>query len=134
MTKARILNALPEVMGRHRVKQATLAEAANLRYATVNALYSGKTRRVDFDTLASILDGLNNLTGENYTVADLLKYAPGEKERPLSAAGAVYTGDVDTDALLDEQPDILERIARFEQGHSKLMSIEEIAAKYGVKL
>lgn len=74
-----IRNALPEVMGRHRVKQAALAEAAGLRYATLNALYNGRSKGVDFDTLASILDGLNALTGESYTVSDLLEYeAPVE--------------------------------------------------------
>lgn len=71
-----IHNALPEVMGRHRIKQATLAEAAGLRYATVNALYNGKTARVDFSTLAAILDGLNKLTGQKYNAADLLEYTP----------------------------------------------------------
>lgn len=120
MTKIR--NALPEVMGRHRVKQAALAEAAGLRYATVNALYNGKTERVDFSTLGAVLDGLNALTGEHYTVADLLEYTPGE------------TALDETDAVLADHPDILERIARLERGETKLTPLREVAEQYGVKL
>lgn len=81
-----IRNALPELMGRHRIKQTALAEAARLRYATVNALYNGKTERVDFDTLAAVLDGLNALTGERYTVGDLLEYEPAAEGSASRAA------------------------------------------------
>lgn len=69
-----IRSALPEIMGRHRIKQAELAQAGGLRYATVNALYNGKTERMDFGTLAAVLDGLKVLTGRRYTVGDLLHY------------------------------------------------------------
>lgn len=79
---SKIRNALPELMGRHRIKQAALAEAAGLRYATVNALYNGKTERVDFDTLASVLDGLRALTGRRYTVGDLLEYSEADAVPP----------------------------------------------------
>lgn len=117
-----IRNALPEVMGRHRVKQAALAEAAGLRYATVNALYNGKTERVDFSTLAAVLDGLNSLTGQSYTAADLLEYKS-------------ESGDSDeTAAVLADHSDILDRVARLERGEAKLIPLEEVAAKYGVKL
>ncbi|GAA4015856.1 hypothetical protein GCM10022631_30150 [Deinococcus rubellus] len=73
-----IKNLLPEVMGRHRIKQTELAEVAGLRYATLNALYNGQTKRVDYLTLAAILGGLNTLTGQNYGVADLLVYEPAQ--------------------------------------------------------
>lgn len=66
-------------MGRHRIKQSVLAEAAGIRYATLNSLYNGKTERVDFSTLAAVLDGLHALTGEQYTVADLLAYQPEQQ-------------------------------------------------------
>ena len=120
-----IRNALPEVMGRHRIKQARLAEAAGIRYATLNALYNGRSKGVDFDTLAAVLDGLNTLTGKTYSVADLLAYERGHTE----------PGDAEeTAAVLADHPDILERIARLERGEERLISIEEVAAKYGVKL
>lgn len=95
-----IRNALPEVMGRHRVKQAALAEAAGLRYATVNALYNGKTERLDFSTLAAVLDGLHSLTGEHYTAADLLEYTPPTPEEEdthlLSSSTSDLRAELDT--------------------------------------
>jgi Zn-dependent protease with chaperone function len=45
---------------------------------------------------------------------------------PLSAAGVPYTGDVETDAVLDEHPDILERIRRLEGGGSKARPLRDI--------
>ena len=114
-----IRNILPEVMGRHRIKQTALAEAAGLRYATVNALYNGKTERVDFSTLAAVLDGLSVLTGERYTVADLLEYTPAD--------------EAETAEVLTDHPGLLERAARLERGEVRLIPIEEVAAKYGLK-
>ncbi|WP_264778470.1 helix-turn-helix domain-containing protein [Deinococcus aetherius] len=86
-----IRNALPEIMGRHRIKQIELAQAGGLRYATVNAFYNGKTERVDFETLSAVLDGLRALTGQQYTVGDLLQYSEVAPEAP----------EVDTAHLLD---------------------------------
>jgi DNA-binding Xre family transcriptional regulator len=130
---ATIHNALPEVMGRHRVKQAALAQAAGLRYATVNAFYNGKTERIDFETLAALLEGLNTLTGETYTTADVLKYVPGDPQPALTAAGIPHTGDTETDAVLNEHPEILDRIAQLKHGQVRLISIGELLARYGVK-
>lgn len=114
---------LSEVMGRHRINQRQLAEAARVRPAAINALYHGARERVDVEQLAAVLDGLNTLTGRTYTVADLLEYTPAAD------------GDaVETRAVLADQPDILERTARLERGESRLIPIEEVAAKHGVKL
>lgn len=113
---------LSEVMGRHRIKQRQLAEASKVRPAAVNALYHGTRERVDMSQLAAVLDGLNTLTGERYTVADLLEYMPGNPQADETAA------------ILSDHPDILERTRRLESGHSKLIPIEDVAAKYGIKL
>lgn len=113
---------LSEVMGRHRIKQRQLAEASKVRPAAVNALYHGTRERVDMGQLAAVLDGLNTLTGERYTVADLLEYTPGNPQ------------DDETAAILADHPDILERTQRLESGQSKLIPIEDVAAKYGIKL
>lgn len=69
-----IKNHLPEVMGRHRIKQAELAQAGGLRYATVNALYNGKTERIDFTTMAGVITALRGITGHSYTVGDVFEY------------------------------------------------------------
>jgi DNA-binding Xre family transcriptional regulator len=99
----------------------TLAQAAGLRYATVNALYNGKTERVDFSILAAVLDGLNHLTGQEYTVGDLLEYTPAQ--------------EAETAAVLADHPDLLARVERLERGGEvRLIPLAEVAAKYRVKL
>jgi hypothetical protein len=52
----------------------------------------------------------------------------------LTKAGVPYTGDEETDAVLNDHPDILERLKRLESGESKTIPIEDVAKKYGVKL
>ena len=39
---------------------------------TLYAIARGETKRVDCDTLAAVLDGLEALTGQHYEVGDLL--------------------------------------------------------------
>ncbi len=82
-----------------------------------------------------MLWGLEQLTGKHYTVTDLLEYGPGDTDAvgSLTAAGVPYTGDEETDWWLDNQPDILERVKRFEAGGTKLIPLKDIAAKYGVE-
>lgn len=65
-------------MGRHRIKQSDLAQAGGLRYATLNDLYNGKSKRVDFATIAGLIAGLRRLTGRDYSVGDLLEYMEEE--------------------------------------------------------
>jgi hypothetical protein len=55
-------------------------------------------------------------------------------DEKLTAAGVPYTGDPDTDEVLDLFPDILERIKRLKSGEEKTYSIEELAAEYGIEL
>ncbi|CAM3991672.1 helix-turn-helix domain-containing protein [Deinococcus frigens] len=108
---------LNEVMGRHRIKQRQLAEAARIRPAAVNALYHGTRERVDMGQLAAVLDALNALTGKAYTVADLLEYTPAD-------------GDAEeTAAVLADHPDILERVRRLEAGESKLIPWHDLKAE-----
>lgn len=49
----------------------------------------------------------------------------------LTAAGIPYTGDEETDWWLDNQPDILERIKRFENGEATTKPLREIMAELG---
>lgn len=69
---------LSEVMGRHRLKQRQLSEASGVRPAAIHALYHGDRERVELGHLAAILDALHTLTGQRYTVNDLLTYTPSE--------------------------------------------------------
>lgn len=88
---------LNEVLGRHRIKQSQLAEAAHIRPAAVNALYHGTRERVDIGQLAAVLDALNALTGQAYTVADLLEYTPASAED-------VAWMNADLSRLVEEDP------------------------------
>ncbi len=85
------------VMGKHRIKQSQLAEAAHIRPAAINALYHGTRERVDMGQLAAVLDALNVLTGQTYTVADLLEYTPAPVED-------VAWMDADLSRLAEEDP------------------------------
>lgn len=111
---------LSEVMGRHRIKQRQLADVTHLRPAAIHALYNGTRERVDLSQLAAIIEGLNTLTGRMYTVADLLEYSPVD--------------EAETKQVLADHPDILDRVKKLESGQSRLIPIEEVAARFGVKL
>lgn len=52
----------------------------------------------------------------------------------LTAAGVPYTGDADTDEILNLFPDVLERVQRLRSGKEETFSIEEIAAEFGIDL
>lgn len=62
-------------------------------------------------------------------VLKLLKHQ-GEN---LSAAGVPYTGDPETDAVLDDCPDIFERLGRLERNESKTVSWDEVKANQRAK-
>jgi hypothetical protein len=57
--------------------------------------------------------------------------APAPTER-LTAAGVPYTGDEETDAILNEHPDILERIARIERGEEEFYTIDEMRERHNI--
>lgn len=71
---------LPVVMAEHRLKQNELAEAAQLRTATINALYNEKAKGIQWDTLAQLIEGLRKLTGRTYSVADLIEFVPDDAQ------------------------------------------------------
>lgn len=116
-----------------------LAEAGrSVSRTTLYRLASEQPERIDLEVAGRVLWGLEQLTGKHYTVSDLLEYdfSGGNQNadsQQLTAAGVPYTGDNETDWWLDNQPDILERVQRFEGGQTKLIPLKDIAAKYGVE-
>ncbi|WP_293914495.1 XRE family transcriptional regulator [Deinococcus sp.] len=119
-------SALKEQMRRKGLTNAELARRLGVKPPHVSRVLSRQSGRIP-ESLADVLTEL----GLKLTVAPL---APGEASPRLTAAGVPYTGDAETDAVLNDFPDILERVARLERGESRLIPIEEIAAKYGLKL
>ncbi len=115
------------------------------RYQLMQELGDGKGRvaykwkdlpdRLDTEVLERVMGALEKLTGGPVKITDLLEYGPGDTDAvgSLTAAGVPYTGDPETDWWLDNQPDILERVKRFEAGGTKLIPLKDIAAKYGVE-
>lgn len=81
-------------------------------------------KAIYFETLDAVLPALRELTGEDVQVSDLLEYQPSER---VSASGRPYTGDPETDALLDD-PELMERIERFERGEAKLIPWSQVKA------
>lgn len=109
-----------------------LVKESGLAQATVYNMARTPAQRVDLDTVGALLTALRRITGENVTMDDLLEETAGEQS--LTAAGVPYTGDAETDAVLNEHPDILERVAQLERGESKLIPIERIAEELGISL
>ncbi len=64
---------LSEYLGRYRITQKELACRANIRPATVSAIYNEKCKRMDLDILNRMCAALNCQIG------DLLEYIPDKE-------------------------------------------------------
>lgn len=65
---------LSEIMGRHRIKQLTLAKQAGLKSAVISDWYHGRRTLLDTGQMVAILEALEALTGERFSVADLVEW------------------------------------------------------------
>lgn len=81
-------------------------------------------KAVYLETIDAILTALRELTGDEVKITDLLEYEPSER---LSASGRPYTGDPETDVLLDDA-ELVGRIERFERGEAKLIPWSQVKA------
>ncbi len=120
------------------LNQRLAEEGRSVSRTTLYRLASEQPERIDLEIAGRVLWGLEQLTGKHYAVSDLLEYdykanMQADVPQRLTAAGVPYTGDSETDWWLDNQPDILERVQRFEGGQTKLIPLKDIAAKYGVE-
>lgn len=124
---------LDNYLGSHDLTAYKLARATKGRAAqgSIYALARGDLKRLDLNTLAAVIDALEQLTGERVTFDDLLeRVEPGQVE--LTAAGVPYTGDPETDAVLNDFPDILERIKKHEAGETTTKPLREVMAELGL--
>lgn len=64
---------LKELLERRGMAQTELQARTGLGYSTINALYHGKTERVEFATLETLCDVLGCKVG------DLIEYVPEKK-------------------------------------------------------
>lgn len=111
--------------------QLAKAAAGKAARGSIYALASGATTRVDLNTLGSVVEALEELTGERVNFDDLLERVEAGAAG-ISRAGVPYTGDPETDEILDAHPDILERIKRHEAGETTSRPLRDIMTELGV--
>ena len=79
---AQIQIGLARLLRRHNINQKQLAQAAQMRPATVNAIYNARIERVEISTLVDLISGLRKL-GIQADVGDILQVVdrPTEQEQ-----------------------------------------------------
>lgn len=72
---------LRQILDRHSLTPYRLAQQlkGKLNQGSVYALVRGETTRVELSTIGEVLAALEVLTGQRYTVADLLAYQPEQQ-------------------------------------------------------
>ena len=118
-----IRRAIKAQMQRLGVSNADLARKLGVKPPHVSRVVSRQSARIP-DSLLTLLAALD---------LELTVRPRAEGERPLTAAGIPYTGDPETDAVLNDHPDILERVAKLESGEGKLISLESLLQELGVR-
>ena len=103
-----------------------------LSRTSVYSLSSDRVEAVKLDSLAAIIPALSELTGRQVTVSDLLEVVPQGQREALSASGLPYTGDPETDEILDD-PEIVARLLASKREWDSLTK-QEREAKYQAKL
>ena len=101
---------LDEYLEMHDLTAYKLAQKVEGQVArgSIYALARGDVKRLDLSTLSTVMDALEELTGTPVTFDDLLERSKAE-----------------TRAVLEDHPDIKERIARLERGEARLIPWEE---------
>ena len=131
MTK-QLVWKLPEYLDTHGLTRYELMQELGDGKGRVAYKWKNLPERLDTEALTRVLVALEKLTGEDVTITDLLEYGDDPGER-LTAAGVPYTGDPETDEVLNDFPDILERIRKLEAGEAKLIPWEQVKAEQRAK-
>ncbi|MCP1137384.1 helix-turn-helix transcriptional regulator [Paenibacillus polysaccharolyticus] len=61
------------------ITKNALAREAKVRPNLIYDLCEGKTKRLDLDTLNNIINTLRSMTGNDYSLTDVLVYGPEDK-------------------------------------------------------
>ncbi|MEF2279894.1 helix-turn-helix transcriptional regulator [Deinococcus sp. YIM 134068] len=81
---------------------------------SVFAMARGESvKRVDLENLEHIMAALGALTGKTVQVGDLIAGSVEPAQVRRSAADVPYTDDEETNEVLNDHPDILERLSRY---------------------
>lgn len=67
---------LEETLNDAGVTRNALAREAKVRPNLIYDMCDGKTKRIDLETLGTIIDTLNAMTGRDYTLTDIMEYIP----------------------------------------------------------
>ncbi len=102
-----------------------LGEVSGVPRNTLYNLVNQKRERLDLAVLDKVIGALEQLTGRRVALTDLL-------ERDSQDGGAAAK-DSEYEFPNGVPDDIRERIEQFERGDKKGKTLEEIAAKHGVK-
>jgi DNA-binding Xre family transcriptional regulator len=62
--------------GGNEVTKNALAREAKVRPNLIYEMCEGKTKRIDLETLSTIIDTLNHLSGKQHRLTDILEYKP----------------------------------------------------------
>lgn len=107
---------LKDYLNQHDLTPYQLAKLTGLSVNTIYPLARGEAQRVSLETLQTVLDALDQLTGTRVSVTDILERDTEEYEFP--------------DGVPD---DIRERIERFERGEAKLIPWSQVKAEQNKK-
>lgn len=133
MTK-QLVWKLPEYLDAHGLTRYQLMQELGDGKGRVAYKWKELPERLDTEALERVMGALERLTGNNVVITDLLEYGSDtDDSQRLTAAGVPYTGDEETDWWLDNQPDILERIKRFENGETTTKPLREVMAELGLE-
>ena len=97
---------LPELMQRRKIKRQQLADITGLRYTTLSDAYHGK-RQPTLETLQSIMNGIEALSGEPVELSEVLEAVEVPTADPLLEGSAADLRAALTDLEADTPPEVL---------------------------
>jgi DNA-binding Xre family transcriptional regulator len=69
---------LDEILKKHNISRTKFANIAKVRPNTINDMCNGNTRRIEIDTLNSIMRAINELGNKPLNLAELIFYVKDE--------------------------------------------------------
>ncbi|MDR6883576.1 DNA-binding Xre family transcriptional regulator [Bacillus sp. 3255] len=70
---------LNEVLESADVTKNALAREAKVRPNLIYDLCEGKTKRIELETMSTIIETLEEMTGNTYSISDILEYVSNKK-------------------------------------------------------